>query len=77
MLILTRKIGEALAVGENIRVVILGINGQQVKVGIDAPPEIIVNREELLGEDRTRRAARAEDSFRCARTTSRPRSRRY
>ena len=48
MLILTRKIGESLLIGDNIRVAVLEIRGKQVRLGIDAPPDIAVMREELF-----------------------------
>jgi len=47
MLILTRKIGEKIAVGDNITIALLDIKGGQVKIGIDAPKEISVHREEI------------------------------
>jgi flagellar assembly factor FliW len=48
VLILTRKIGESIIVGDNIRVVILEIRGRQIRLGIEAPPEIVVLREEIV-----------------------------
>ena len=47
MLILTRRIGENLRIGTNVTVTILGVKGNQVKVGIDAPKSLPVHREEL------------------------------
>ena len=47
MLILTRKIGESILIGDNIRVTILEIRGKQIRVGIDAPADIVVLREEI------------------------------
>ena len=47
MLILTRKIGERIIVGDNIRVVVLEVRGRQIRLGIDAPAEIVVLREEI------------------------------
>jgi flagellar assembly factor FliW len=47
VLILTRKIGESIIVGDNIRVVVLEVRGRQIRLGIDAPPEIVVLREEI------------------------------
>ena len=47
MLILTRKIGESLVIGDNVKVVVLGVNGCQVKIGVDAPREVSVHREEI------------------------------
>lgn len=48
MLILTRKIGESLMIYNNITVTVLGVKGTQVRIGIDAPREIIVHREEVF-----------------------------
>lgn len=47
MLILTRKVGESLKIGDDVSVVVLGIKGNQVRVGIDAPESISVHREEI------------------------------
>jgi len=47
MLVLTRRLGEAITIGENVRVVIVDIDGSQVKLGIEAPREIDIYREEL------------------------------
>ncbi len=47
MLILTRKIGESILVGDNIRLVMLEIRGRQIRLGIEAPAEIVVLREEI------------------------------
>ena len=47
MLILTRKLGESITIGDNIRVSVLGIRGRQVRLGIDAPSDVVVHREEI------------------------------
>jgi flagellar assembly factor FliW len=47
VLILTRKIGESIIVGDNIRVVVLEVRGRQIRLGIEAPQEIVVLREEI------------------------------
>ncbi len=47
MLILTRKIGETLMIGDNVTVTVLGIKGRQVRVGVNAPKEVPVHREEI------------------------------
>jgi carbon storage regulator len=47
MLILTRRIGESIIIGDNVGINILGVKGSHVKIGIDAPKEISVHREEI------------------------------
>ncbi len=47
MLVLSRRISETINVGDNIKFTVLAIKGQQVKIGIDAPEEVPVNREEV------------------------------
>ena len=47
MLILTRKAGESLNIGDDVIVAVLGIHGDQVKIGIDAPRDVAVDREEI------------------------------
>ena len=47
MLILTRKLGESITIGYNIKVTVLGIYGRQVRLGVDAPIEVVVHREEI------------------------------
>ncbi len=47
MLILTRRVGESLMIGDDITVTILGVKGQQVRIGVEAPREVAVHREEI------------------------------
>ncbi|MBN6710296.1 carbon storage regulator [Canicola haemoglobinophilus] len=47
MLILTRKVGESLLIGDDISITILNIRGNQVKIGVDAPKDVSVHREEI------------------------------
>ncbi len=47
MLILTRRIGETLMVGDDVSITVLGVKGNQVRVGVNAPKDIAVHREEI------------------------------
>ncbi len=60
MLILTRKLGESITIGDDIKVTVLGIYGRQVRLGVAAPANIIVHREEvyLKIQEENRKASR-------------------
>ena len=47
MLILTRRVGETIKIGDNITVTVLGVKGNQVRVGVGAPRDVAVHREEI------------------------------
>ncbi len=47
MLILTRRVGESLMIGDEINVTVLGIKGNQVRIGVNAPKDVAVHREEI------------------------------
>ena len=47
MLVLSRRLGETLIIGDNVKVSVLGISGNQVRLGVDAPRDVSVHREEV------------------------------
>ena len=47
MLILTRRIGETLMVGDDVTITVLGVKGNQVRIGVNAPRDVAVHREEI------------------------------
>jgi carbon storage regulator len=63
MLVLTRKLGENIRIGDSVKITVLEVRSGQVKLGIDAPPEIKVHREEIYAriQEENRRAQRWKD----------------
>ncbi len=60
MLILTRRVGEAIVIGEEVTVTVLGVKGNQVRVGVNAPKTTSVHREEIrdrIALEQTRKGA--------------------
>ena len=60
MLILTRKSGESITIGDDVKITVVGVKGKQVRVGIDAPRSYMIHREEvyLSIQEENRRAAK-------------------
>jgi carbon storage regulator len=56
MLVLTRRVGETLIVGNDVSVTILGVKGKQIRIGVNAPKDVTVHREEIY--ERIRREQR-------------------
>jgi carbon storage regulator len=67
MLILTRRIGESVMIGDNIKVTVLGVKGNQIRVGVDAPKEIEVHRDEIYARVLKEREAASPVAHRAAR----------
>jgi carbon storage regulator len=57
MLILTRRVGETLMVGDEITVTVLGVKGNQVRLGVNAPKDVAVHREEIYQRIRSENEA--------------------
>jgi carbon storage regulator len=62
MLIVTRRVGESVMIGDDVTVTILGVKGNQIRVGIDAPKEVAVHREEIYERIR----AESKEDFKVA-----------
>ena len=60
MLILTRRVGEAVMIGDDVTVTVLGVKGTQVRIGVNAPREVAVHREEIF--ERIKRGESEEDA---------------
>jgi len=60
MLVLTRRIGESLRIGDDVTVTVLGVKGNQVRLGVGAPKNIPVHREEIFERIKSGRALQGE-----------------
>ena len=61
MLILTRRVGEKLVIGDDITVSVLGVKGSQVRIGVDAPDDVSIHREEIYDRIQEENAAKTEN----------------
>ena len=60
MLILTRRVGETLMIGDEVTITVLGVKGNQVRIGVNAPRDVAVHREEIYERIQREQAAKQE-----------------
>lgn len=66
MLILTRRVGETIVIGDNVIVTVLGIKGNQVRIGVNAPKDVSVHREEIyqrIQQEKNTSSKQPEEEF--------------
>ena len=61
MLILTRRVGETLMIGDEVTVTVLGVKGNQVRIGVNAPRDVAVHREEIYDRIKQEQLAEPDD----------------
>ena len=61
MLVLSRKRGERIVIGPDIELIVVAIRGERVQLGIHAPKEVAIHREEIIGRSRTDRQSNKEN----------------
>jgi len=61
MLILTRRVGETLIIGDDVSVTVLGVRGNQVRLGVDAPKDVAVHREEIYQKIQSEKGGPSSD----------------
>ncbi len=66
MLILTRRIGETLMIGDDVTVTVLGVKGNQVRIGVNAPKDVEVHREEIYQRIQKEKQSPCIDGGHCA-----------
>lgn len=62
MLILTRRVGETLMIGDDVTVTVLGVKGNQVRVGVSAPKHVSVHREEIYERIKSEQSTQEDDN---------------
>jgi carbon storage regulator len=63
MLILTRRVGETLMIGDEVTVTVLGVKGNQVRIGVNAPKDVAVHREEIYERIKREQGADTPESI--------------